>query len=198
MPEGPPETRTSRPASSGRATASRRTVPVRDGVLQLFASLSIEFSRKRASFPTRRLLDGLQGPAEHGHGRRGRRRRRAARALLLARRLVRGTGADRPDARVTYGKGRVAWGRASGASRRGRASVAAAACSGGVASRERGRATGARQAFQHKPAPPALAAPTRRRASRPRRHKRIRPRAKGAGSMPVKQLRCANARARRQ
>ena len=76
-----------------------------NGVLQLFASLSIEFFRNARRSPHRRLLDGLQGPAEHGHGRRGRRRRRAARALLLARRLGRGTGADRPDARVTYGKG---------------------------------------------------------------------------------------------
>ena len=125
-----------------------------NGVLQLFASLlfasllfallSIDFSRRASEtrVPRRRLLDGLQGPAEHGHGRRGRRRRRAARALLLARRVVRGTGADRADARVIYWTGRVVvWKHVwrLGAGRR--ASVAAAARSGGVESRERGSAT---------------------------------------------------------
>ena len=116
---------------------------------------SLRRSVRNASFPLRRLLDGLQGPAEHGHGRRGRRRRRAARALLLARRLVRGTGAHRAHARVTYWKGRVVvwehvWRLETGRC----ASIAAVARSGGVESRARGSAT--RRANRTSPVPPAV------------------------------------------
>ena len=197
MQEGLPETRTCPRPSCGRATASRRTVPVRDGVLQLFASLSIEFSRKRASFPHRRLLDGLQGPAEHGHGRRGRRRRRAARALLLARRLVGRAGADRADARVTYGKGRVVWGHVwrlkAGPSPRRR--VAAAWSLEHAAARRDGRIGQVRcrqpscadEAWHESFATPWMY-PTA-----PRAKVRVQ-----TVYRPARQLRCANARARRE
>ena len=192
--------RTSRPASCGRATASRRTAQVCDGVLRCSLDNS-RGARVTETPPARRLLDGLQGPAEHGHGRRGRRRRRAARALLLARRLVRGTGAHRADARVTYWKGRVVvwehvWRLETGRC----ASIAAAARSGGVESRARGSAT--RRANRTSPVPPAVL--RRRGVARVVRYAMdVSNRAAGQGAGPdgvqaARQLRCANARARRE